>query len=72
MRENEWIEAANPLDSGVRLSDRVIDWAWRGEAVATAYAEHRSLRKVGALFGLNHEKVRALVAKFHPLPSKED
>ena len=38
MSEPVWIEAPDPLDSGVSLAPSVIDWVWRGEAVAAAYA----------------------------------
>ncbi len=51
------------IDDGPRLPSRVIDWAWRKEAVMALRKNGLSLRLVAQQVGCSYEKVRELAGE---------
>jgi len=63
---SEWVEMADPLECGVRLPARTIDWSWRRERVNELHTAGASLRDIALEVGCSHEKVRTLISTHNP------
>jgi DNA-binding NarL/FixJ family response regulator len=59
----EWIEHEDPLECGVRLPARTIDWSWRKDRVQELHDKGMSLRDIANELGCSHEKVRSLLSQ---------
>jgi transposase len=55
--EDIWVEADDPLDSGVKLPQHVIN-AWKKEQAVTDWRTGMTLRNVAAKYDVSRETVR--------------